>query len=111
MSGVHEVFYDSNLFQTTQGDPRHINLPPAMPMTSRPWIGMVVVVPTFAIGQQSEQPVVRAIFAGFVIPLSPNMGGGIDGPSDMPGPDRTHDNAPHEPLRTILQCSCPGTGC
>jgi hypothetical protein len=41
-----------------------------MAVRSGPLIGVVVVVPTFAVTPQRDEPIVRAVVAGFVIAVS-----------------------------------------
>jgi hypothetical protein len=40
---------------------RYINFPPVESLSLRPWIVMVVVVPAFAKGNESEEPVIATV--------------------------------------------------
>ena len=52
-------------------------------------VGVMVVVPAFATGQQSNPPVVAGVVLGLEAPLPPQVGGGVD----QPGSVQTDGNA------------------
>jgi len=67
-------------------------------------VGVMVVVPPFAVGEQRDQPVVAAVVGGGVIAVTPGVGERVDGPRAMqhdhrPQRDRPHCHARREPHR------------
>jgi len=59
----------------------------------------MVVVPTFAVGQQSEQPIVTTVLTGLVISVTPHVGCRIDRPGDMPSVNGPHNDRPKKERR------------
>ncbi len=51
--------------------PGVVDLPPAMAMPRRTRIGVVVIVPAFAVGDQPDDEVVAAVLVGFVVAVAP----------------------------------------
>ena len=60
---------------------------------------MVVVVPSFTVGCQRNQPVVKTVVGGLVIAISPQMCARIHGPSDVPRVNDACDHAPNQHAR------------
>ena len=52
-----------------------------VPVSRRCGIGVVVVMPPFSSGEEADDRVVAAVVRCFVVPVAPNMGHRIDGPS------------------------------
>jgi len=73
-----------------------IDFPPSMLDAGGRGIFVMVVVPTFANGEQGHQPIVAAVFACFVISVPKHMTEGIDRPSDVPYGDDTQVYAPDD---------------
>ena len=65
-------------------------------------VGMMVVVPAFAVGDQTYQPVVAAVVLGLVVSVSPNMGHGVDAPGDVPVENCSDEYSPDEQARSEL---------
>lgn len=59
-------------------------------------IGVMVVVPAFAGGQQGDQPIVSAVIAGFVVSITEDVAERIDRPGDVPNPNGSHNDAPYK---------------
>src|SRR4051812_371275 len=66
------------------------------------WISMVIVVPTFAIRGERNEPIITAVLAGFVIAVTPKMRSRINAPRYVPRIDRAIDDAPKQPLKANL---------
>ncbi len=66
---------------------------------------MVVVVPAFAVGDQTDQPVVATVVLGLVVSVSPDMGHGIDAPGDVPVENRSDEYSPDEQARCELDAA------
>lgn len=69
---------------------------------------VMVVVPTFAAGEQRDQPVIAAIVFRLIAAIAEDMGEGIYRPADVPDADRPQDAAPDEPAQAELQARCGG---
>ena len=90
---------------------RCVEFPPAVKAVSAAArIGMVIVVPAVAARRNPDEPVVAAVFAGLVIAIAPDMGGGIGAPGHMPGIDRAHEHAPHQHAQAELHPAPNGAG-
>src|ERR1700731_4231342 len=70
----------------------HVELPPAMAVLGRSRIGVMIVVPTFASGQDSNEKIISACVIGRVVSISPQMRDGIDRPRDVPHHDDSNKN-------------------
>src|SRR5215213_1795072 len=70
----HHVGGKADPFQEADRQPGVVDLPPAMAMPRRAWIGVVVVVPAFAVGDQADDKVVAAVLIGLVVPVAPHVG-------------------------------------
>ena len=73
-----------------------VELPPRVSVTSCARIGVMIVVPAFAVGEEADQNIVAAILAGFVVTIPPTMRHGIDGPRRMQVQDGAYEHAPHQ---------------
>ena len=60
-----------------------VHLVPCQPVTGRDWIGMVVVVPSLAAGQQGYPLIVPRIVTGGKTSPALQMRDGIDHPCDV----------------------------
>ena len=76
--------------------PCNIELPPAMAMTRRPWIGVVVVVPTLTIAEEADDDVVAAALVSRIVAITPQMRDRVNGPGDVPHQHGAHEDAPNE---------------
>src|SRR5882672_5468488 len=85
--GHYHVAGQSKPRQNANGQISVINFPPAMTVARRARIGMVVVMPAFAIGDEADDDVVAAVFVGLVVPVTPQMRHRINSPRNMPYED------------------------
>jgi MFS family permease len=92
----HHVGGKADAFQEADGQPGVVDLPPAMAVPRRARIGVVVIVPAFAVGDQPDDEVVAAVLVGLVVPISPHMGHRVDRPRDVPDQDRAYEYAEHQ---------------
>ena len=75
-----------------QPDPRqgaqhivgHVAFPPAKPLPHRRLVGVMIVVPALAQGQQRQQPVVARLIAGDVAPPADQVGQRVDAECRVP---------------------------
>ena len=74
-----------------------------MPVGGAAWFGVVVVVPTLAMADQRDQPIVGAVVAGFVIAVPKQMGDRVDGPGPMQHEDGSDRHGPDTPAGGITQ--------
>src|ERR1700691_6222639 len=79
-----------------------VELPPLVPVPRRARVRMMIVVPALAVGHESDQDVVAAVFAGFIVAVAPAMSDGIDRPGRVPVHDGAHENAPYQETRAEL---------
>ena len=57
-------------------------------------MGVVVVVPAFAAGEQRDPPAVAGVVAGFKAAAAPHVGGGVDQPGGVQAERDAQQNAP-----------------
>ena len=57
-------------------------------------VGVVVVVPAFATGEDGDPPVVAGVVAGFEAALAPEVGGGVDEPRGVEADDDAEEGSP-----------------
>src|SRR5688572_20725329 len=77
----------ANAFEDFNDGIRHIEFPPAVAAAGRARIGMVVVVPAFAKGNEGDPPDIAAVILGFEVAVAPNMSDRIHKPGAVPHPD------------------------
>ena len=66
-------------------------------VTGRGLVGVVVIVPAFAVSQQRDPPQVRRPVASRVRAITPDVARGIDQPGRMEHEDRPDEPAPDQP--------------
>jgi hypothetical protein len=59
-------------------------------------VGVVVVVPAFAAGEQSDPPVVAGIILGFEAAPAPEVGGGVDEPGRVESDSDAKEGSPED---------------
>ena len=80
-----------------------IHLPPAVAMGGVAPIGVVIVVPPFAVRDQGHEPVIAAVLIGLVGAVAPNMRQRIHAPRDMPYGHGADEDAPYQQARAELR--------
>lgn len=65
-------------------------------MPARVFKGMVVVVPSFSHGQNSNEGIVHGNIASLEHLSAPDMADGVDCPSDVPAEHHSQREAPNE---------------
>ena len=68
-------------------------------------VGVMIVVPTFATGKDRNEPIVAAVVAGLVVPISPPVRRRINGPGRMPNFDRADKHSPNQDAAAKLNSS------
>src|SRR5687768_10392824 len=58
---------EAEALEDADGEPGEVELPPAMAVGGGPLLGVVVVVPAFAVCEEADEPVVAAVVVGFVV--------------------------------------------
>src|SRR5258706_9821453 len=101
----HHVARQPKPRQKTNGEIGVVNFPPAMTMARRARIGMMVVMPAFAVGDEADNDVVAAVLVGLVIPVTPQMRHRINSPRDMPYQYRADEHAEHHDAKSGLRRS------
>ena len=85
------------------GRPGEIEFPPAMAVLRTPLIGVMVVVPTFAVAHEADEPVIAAVLVGLVVAIAPDVRQRVDAPGDVPHRDGPDEHAPDEQAPTELR--------
>ena len=93
---MHDIVGKPDNCEQTDHKIREIELPPPMTVGGTALIFVMVVVPTSAMGQETDKPVVATIVVGFIVAVAPNMPQRIDGPCDVPDRDRSYKYAPYQ---------------
>ena len=83
-----------------------VDFPPAMLHGRGGWIFVMVVVPAFTDGQDSDEPVVATVFARFIVAVAEHVAQRIHGPSNVPHANDANDRSPHYHARAQLSCRC-----
>src|SRR5271156_2487477 len=71
------VLGETHLLQQPNSVVVHVEFPPRQSVPYRDWMRMVIVVPSFATGQQRNPPVITGLIAGRKAPRSPHVGGRV----------------------------------
>src|SRR5580698_1137608 len=65
-------------------------------MARRRGVGMVIIVPAFAEGDQSHPPVVARVVARSEATSAPHVSGGVDQPRGVESKDDTEETSPEQ---------------
>jgi hypothetical protein len=101
---LNHIGRQSKPFEHANRQIRIVDFPPAMAVTRRARIGVMVVVPAFAVGDEADNDVVAAVLAGLKAPITPQMRHRINGPGDMPDQHRANEHAEHQDAEAGLHC-------
>ena len=96
------VLDQSQFFQKSYREPGDVEFPPFMSVSSGTLVGVVVVVPAFAIAQQTYEQVIPTVIVRFVVAVTPYVRNRVDTPGDMPGEHRSHKDTPDHEAGTKL---------
>ena len=80
----YHIVDQAEFLEDPDRQPTDIEFPPLMSVRGGSLVGMMVVVPAFAVGDQTDQPVVATVVLGLVVPVAPDVGHGVDTPGDVP---------------------------
>ena len=86
-----------------------VKLIPLEAVTRADGVSVVVVVPTFAAGEQSDPPVVAGVVLGLEAALAPEVGGGVDEPGRMEAYGDAKEGSPKnhaECTDDVVTCGC-----
>src|SRR4051812_42618607 len=87
---------EADLFHEPDGPVGHVDFPPAVTLTGDALIGVVVVVPAFVEGEDADPPEVAAVVSGFVVAVTPKVGGRVDEPGDVQHVDHANAETPED---------------
>src|SRR5208283_4322291 len=73
-----------------------IDLVPGQSVARRDGVGMVIVVPAFAAGEERDPPTVAGVVAGLKPPRAPHVGGGVDEPGGVQADGNAKKDAPKQ---------------
>ena len=73
-----------------------VELVPGEAVTSADGVGVVVVMPAFAAGQQGDPPVVAGVILGFEAAITPEVGGGVDEPGSVQAEGGAEERSPED---------------
>jgi hypothetical protein len=99
--GHDDLSNEPNPREKPDGQIGYVKLPPEMPVLGGSWISVVIVVPTFASGQDSNEKIISTRIIGRVTPVSPQMSYRIHRPSDVPHHDDSNKDTPYKDARTV----------
>src|SRR4051812_18316095 len=96
-SGQSEELQDANT------PPIEINLVPLQSMTSGSRMGVMIVMPAFAKGEQRHPPTVARILAGIKASTSPHVRRRVDQPSGVQRQRYAQEDSPQQNVPTAKQ--------
>ena len=70
-----------------------------MAMGGHAGIGVVIVMPTFAVGDQGHPPVVATFIRRLVVPIAPNVAGRVNEPGGVQHKAEPRKHTPNEERR------------
>jgi hypothetical protein len=73
-----------------------VELVPGETVARADGVGVVVVVPAFAAGEESDPPVVAGVVLGFEAALAPEVGGGVDEPGGVEAEGDAEEGSPED---------------
>jgi hypothetical protein len=73
-----------------------VELVPGEAVAGADRVGVVVVVPAFAAGEQGDPPVVAGVVLGLEAALAPEVGGGVDQPGGVQADDDAEEGSPEQ---------------
>ena len=100
-----DVFGQPENFHGANHTPRHVIFPPVVPVRGGAWFGVMVVVPTFTVTKERDQPIVATLISCFVIAIAEHVGNRIDGPGAVQNKNGSDGDAPDVIAGSVLQGS------
>jgi hypothetical protein len=110
-------FGDLDLFGETEfaEDPDavvvDVELIPGESVTRADGVGVVVVVPALAAGENGDPPVVAGVVLGFETALAPEVSGGVDQPGGVKADGDAEECSPEDHAHSadeVVACGCEG---
>src|SRR3974390_2095892 len=89
--------------QKTQQQEAEIDLPPEPLIASHAGLGMMIVVPALAAGDDGDKNIVAAVIAGVVVLVTGRMSQRIYAPGDVPDKNGSDDDSPEPYARAELR--------
>src|SRR5687767_1861943 len=80
----NDVFHQADFFEQPDGNPGDVEFPPLVAVGGSPLVGMVVVVPAFAVAPQADEDVVAAVIVRLVVAIPPDVGHRVHRPGNVP---------------------------
>jgi hypothetical protein len=94
--GDMDFFGEANFAEEPDAVVVDIELVPGEAVTRADRVGVVVVVPAFAAGEQSDPPVVARVVFGLEAALAPEVGGGVDEPGGVEADGDAEEGCPED---------------
>src|SRR5215212_6730515 len=85
--GPLDVPRQADLLPKADSEIRDVDLPPAVAVGRGARVGVMIIVPAFAVRGERDEPVVAAVLAGVVITVAPKMRSRVNAPGYMPRVD------------------------
>lgn len=98
---IDDVFGETTRAKQPDDLVGHVELPPLVTVLRQAWQRMVVVVPAFTVGQDSDPPQIAAVVARFVVFVPPDVRGGVHEPRHVEDGDHAQANGPYQPRNGI----------
>jgi hypothetical protein len=86
---------------------RDIVFPPFMTMFRHPGIGVMIVVPSFSVGQQCHPPGISTLIGCLIVSITPHVTSGINEPRGMHDTNQSHARAPSQRRKAERDTSQP----
>ena len=91
-----DFFCEADFFEQPDAVVVDVELVPGEAVTSADGVGVVVVVPAFAAGEDGDPPVVAGVVLGLEAALAPEMSCGVDEPCGMEAKSYAEERSPEE---------------
>ena len=107
--GDLDLFGEAKLREKPNAVVVNIELIPLEAMARTDWMRMVVVVPAFAAGKQSDPPVVAGVVFGLEAAFAPEMCRGVDEPSGVEPDGDAEEGSPENHADSAdesVACGC-----
>ena len=74
----------------------HVEFPPFVAVLGHPLVFVMIVMPAFAVGQQSHPPEIAAVVGRFIVAITPDVSRGVHEPGCVQDVEQTHKHAVDE---------------
>jgi hypothetical protein len=94
--GDLDLFSEAELAEHPDAVVVDVELVPGEAVASTDWMGVVVIVPAFAAGEDGDPPVVAGVVLGFEAALAPEVSCGVDQPGGVKADGDPKEGSPED---------------